>query len=436
MKEDIMENVINILSFLYVGDDSLIVDTNTVVNQDCYTIYATMKKPESLVCPGCGSTNCRSKGQVNQTINNTFKKYYGKPIKLVITKHKYHCLDCNKYFRDEVPVVQKMHRISNGVVEEIKEDLKEIQSFKKISDSHDVSVTEVIRIFDNLPGLYRHALRIAICIDEFCFKVTNTNKYPVVISDSKSGTILDIVESRKLEYLKDYLNNKNLIEIQTVKYVCTDMHETFRKIVKIYFKKAIHIVDFFHVSKQFTSLVNEKRCAAMGCFEKNTATYNFYKKHWEAFLVNPNELDIKYENGIRWKGYTYQASEIVFAFAKKSQTLLEAYLLYKDFCTYMNEEKYSDVGTIEKNLSFLIYKANQNTDKDIRKLGDTLLNWSEEIINAYSIRNDLMLSNATAEGNNNRIKKIIGVSYGYVDFYRMRKRVLYIQHFHRKKREI
>lgn len=107
------------------------------------------------------------------------------------------------------------------------------------------------------------------------------------------------------------------------------------------------------------------------------------------------------------------------------QELLDSYDLYYDFNKYFVPS--SDFEEAKLNLEFLIQKALGSTVKEIVTLGETLLNWSDEILNSYSNKNILNISNAVAECNNNRIEKIIDVSYGYGSFQRLRKRVLFIE---------
>ena len=58
----------------------------------------------------------------------------------------------------------------------------------------------------------------------------------------------------------------------------------------------------------------------------------------------------------------------------------------------------------------------------------------EEIINSYSKNTfGVVLTNAMAESNNNYIQTLINIGYGYSNFKRLRKRLLYMSSY--KKRD-
>lgn len=119
----------------------------------------------------------------------------------------------------------------------------------------------------------RGALPKCLCIDEFKFEVTKYNKYPCVLSDFFSGKIIDIIESRIEAYLQEYFSKISQSELNKVKYFSSDLFEPYRTIKRKVFPDAIHIVDYFHVSKLFTKLVNTMRIRVMKTLSTNSAEY-------------------------------------------------------------------------------------------------------------------------------------------------------------------
>ena len=57
----------------------------------------------------------------------------------------------------------------------------------------------------------------------------------------------------------------------------------------------------------------------------------------------------------------------------------------------------SDIKTLEHNLEFIINKCLKSTHEDVVTLGETLLSWSTELLNAYSDKNIYGISNGIAE---------------------------------------
>ena len=81
----------------------------------------------------------------------------------------------------------------------------------------------------------------------------------------------------------------------------------------------------------------------------------------------------------------------------------------------------------ENYLNYFIKKLSNSTVNELNKIGKTFIKWRKEIINAYA-KNvyGVVLTNAMAESNNNYIQKLIEIGYGYTNFNRLRKRILYM----------
>lgn len=94
-------------------------------------------------------------------------------------------------------------------------------------------------------------LPIAMCIDEKHFK-TEHGKYVFVISDALNGKIIDMIESRKKEYLVKYFSKFSKEERDKVEFITSDMYEVYRDIKSMFFPKALYIIDKFHVVRLFT----------------------------------------------------------------------------------------------------------------------------------------------------------------------------------------
>ena len=76
---------------------------------------------------------------------------------------------------------------------------------------------------------------------------------------------------------------------------------------------------------------------------------------------------------------------------------------------------------------FYINNYESSTVNELNKIAKNFTNWYSEIINAYSKNSyGVILTNAIAESNNNYIQKLINIGYGYTNFPRLRKRILYM----------
>ena len=89
--------------------------------------------------------------------------------------------------------------------------------------------------------------------------------------------------------------------------------------------------------------------------------------------------------------------------------------------------KLHELDETKNMLDFYIKNYESSTVNELNKIAKTFNNWYTEIINAYS-KNFFgdVLTNAIAESNNNYIQKLINIGYGYTNFPRLRKRILYM----------
>ncbi len=70
--------------------------------------------------------------------------------------------------------------------------------------------------------------------DEFHFSNSKNKKlkFPFVMSNPFTKEIIEIIESRKSDYLWDYFRQLSLFDRGKVKYFISDMNETYRSLKK------------------------------------------------------------------------------------------------------------------------------------------------------------------------------------------------------------
>ena len=150
---------------------------------------------------------------------------------------------------------------------QISKESKYKQSFKDISTRTNVSQTTVSNEFKQNIHNYRCKLTRIICIDEFKTS-TIAGKYALIIGDPETGKILDILPSRLQEYIYYYFNTIDKSERLSVKYVVTDLFESYRTICKNLFWDSIHIADRFHWIRLTTEAFNKTRISIMNMIIK------------------------------------------------------------------------------------------------------------------------------------------------------------------------
>lgn len=420
-------DILKLLSIPYedVANVEIITDTKEITYVD---IELKDNRPN---CPFCLSNEIIIKDYYKVKIKNSIIRKH--MLFVTINVRRYKCKCCNKTFKQKYSFYENGNSISSQTKNIIKEMLMDRISMEYIAKELNVSKQTVINILDDLPTPKRLVLPNIICLDEFHFSNANhkAGKYPCVISNPFNSELIDIIESRRKDYLIDYFQNISLKERNNVKYFISDMNETYRSIHKLFFKNSIHIVDHFHIIKLFTEAIQKIRIKIMKSYSPDTKEYKYLKKNWKLFLMK--RFDLKDNKFINKKtGIVHYTLDSIDKVLKAYPELYDVYWAKEEFSSYML--KLHDYDETKKSIDFFINKFSKSLNKELNNIANTFINWYKEIINSYS-KNlyGIVLTNAMAESNNNYIQTLINIGYGYTNFNRLRKRILYMSsHKNRK----
>lgn len=382
-------------------------------------------------CPFCLSNKIVIKDYYKVRINNSIIRRQKLIVNINVRRYK--CKYCNKTFKQKFGFYQDNSCISNEVINIIKNMLMNRVSMEYIAKEVSVSKQTIINILDKFPEPKRLPLGKVICLDEFHFSNANhkAGKYPCVISNPFNTELIDIIESRRKDYLIDYFNRISFKERNNVKYFISDMNETYRFIHKQFFYNSIYIVDHFHVVKLLTEAIQTIRIKIMNEQNKDTKAYKYLKKNWKLFLKN--RFDLKDNTFINKKtGIVCYVLDSIDMVLKTYPELHAVYWAKNEFCSSML--KLHEYQETKDYIDFFINKYSNSTIKVLNKIGRTFRHWYKEIINAYSKNTyGVVLTNAMAESNNNYIQTLINIGYGYSCFSHLRKRVLYMSSYKNSK---
>lgn len=375
-------------------------------------------------CPFCFSNKVGIKDYYSKQVKNNVIR--NQRLFVNIKMRRYVCKKCKRTYKQPFYLTEEHEHISYKVKELARSMLLDRLSMEYIGKELGISKQTVINILDEMPEPTRLKLPSVICIDEFHFSNANTKagKYPCVLSNPFTGDIIDIIESRHKPYLFEYFSKISAAERKQVKYFISDMNETYRSIHTAFFKDSIYIVDHFHITKLFTETIQIIRTRIMKSYDKNTKEYKYLKKNWKLFLMNRFSLkDSTYVNPR--SGVVFHTLDSVDMVLKAYPDLFETYWAKEEFVSCVLKLKDRDVTKM--NIDYFIFKFSKSLVSEINAIAKTLINWYQEIINAYSKNSfGIVLTNAMAESNNNYIQTLIHIGYGYSNFSRLRKRILYI----------
>ncbi len=407
----------------------------------CMDVRLTIQEE---TCPVCGTQDKKIKDYRLKKINHSVLNHT--PCIIYYQARRYQCKACQKTFYEPNPFALPGMRQSLLTVYNVLSDLRSVnETFSSVATRHHLSTNTVINIFDQHVQLSRKELTPIICMDEVYAFNSDTSKYACVFLDYESQEILDILPSRHKRYLSSYLFSIEREELDQVKAVCIDMWETYRSIIKIYFKNAICVVDRFHILQEFNRALHRVRIDVMNTLDKND------KQPLDLTRFKLNQAQIYYVfkkfSWILSKNRKYKDHQKYFDIntPKRFNRVLNRYCNYLDFLdimlTYSTDlkqaydfkvslDRFFDTHKSEANkiIDSLILSFKQSDIQVMTKFGNTLVNWKQEILNSFIIlpQTNKTLSNAIIENRNKVIKTIKRNSNGYTNWSRFRNRVLYV----------
>lgn len=360
------------------------------LKNDVYVVTGT-RKDKRLEC--CGR---KSNIKDYKIIVVKGASYRGKEVIIQIKKQRYVCPKCKKTQSSELEFVKKRCRISNDIKEQIENDLYDMKSLKQIAKENKISISTVIRILDNKEisiDSKNLAKPIGLHIDEYKGNAEN-EKYQLAIYD-ENHNLLDVLKDRKSKTISNYLNNQ--IDKSALQFVVMDMFMQFRNVINKELDVKI-IADNFHFIRQVDWMVRDIR---IRLYNSDSVRYKELKKHWR--LLNRNATKLTEYSKLKVDELLSLSDELRLAYEFKKQ-IQELFNKSFDDSTEQVLDSIID-GLLKINIS------------ECTKLGKTILNWKEQILNSLQFK----ISNGFVEGKNNKIKVLKRLSFGIKNFNRFRK---------------
>ena len=381
-------------------------------------------KKKKVRCPKCNKFTSSVHGK-NKPIKSKYLKACEQRVILIINKKRYHCYNCGNIFTEDLNINTENGNISKALLIKIrKELLKYNQNFKSIAEECRVSsmtvINELKEISKKLPERIINLPRV-ISFDEFKAD-TNEGKYAFVLNDPIHKEVLDILPSRKKEYLISYFtycNNRHSVE-----FVISDMYEPYLLVTKIMFPKAKYVVDRFHYITYIMDALDKIRIRLQKSYDIKSKEYKILKNKKNVSLLR------KYSNDIDWwvlvkrykNGHMIDVlpSELLNKILSISPDLRKGYNLKEEFLDIINHATYE---TVNEQLIVWISKCVASEIEEFIEAAGTISRWREYIVNSFI---DDRYSNGFTEGINNKIKVIKRNGFGYKSFKLLRTRILYI----------
>lgn len=349
-------------------------------------------------CPHCGHTTTYIKDYRLQTVKDL--TVAGKPLIVTVRKRRYICKECNSTFTENNPYIKRYcHFPQRFYFESIKETLT-LQSFTSIARKVGVSVSSIIRWFDNI-NYPKAELPSCIAIDEFKGNADG-EKFQCNLSDPVKHKIIDILPNRDSEDLCKHFLEYTYDERAKVKKVVMDLSTLFRSVAKQLFPEAKIIADKFHVIRVVINSLENVRKRIQKEFHEAKRKWFKRSRH---LLLKP-EYKLTDEDKIELNRMLNSSPELEKAWILKER-------FYEIFRKVTRTEA-------KKELRDWLLLANQLSIPEFKHCITTFTNWSTEIANIIGEN----VSNGFIEGSNNKIKVLKRISFGVQNFKRFRNRIL------------
>ena len=365
-------------------------------------------------CPKCGvvfDDNFEKHGFIVSDIKlNPISGYH---TILRLHKQRYLCKHCHKAFTLSSPITNYGCFISNNVKHKIALDLTKKRSEKDIALDNDVSSNTVERVMDSFyetQKLYKYNLPEVLLFDEFKSVKSADGAMSFHMCNGITGQTIDIVEDRKLTNLIKYFYYYHYKARSRVKFIVIDMYSPYISLIKKMFPNASIVIDKFHLSQLISRSLNKTRINIM---KKHRKYHRKFKRYWKLILKDKNDLDVS-----RWRRFTcfdslMTEADVVNYLINIDKELKETYLVYQDILYALKHKKY-DL------LSSCLYKNNPFISFYMKTSIKTLIEFLPYIKNTFKTD----YHNGYIEGNNNFIKVIKRIAFGFRSFRRFKARIL------------
>ena len=257
--------------------------------------YITLE-PTASSCPLCGGAKLFIKDYQTKRIIHSIST--NNPCFIIYKARRYKCTYCNSIFYEHNPFSLKNNKESTYTIYKVLDELKyHTNTFTDVARNLNLSVTTVIRIFDQYVEYHRTKLPNIICFDEVYTSRKSYQKYAFVMADFMTNNIIEIYSSRHKNKLTQNFSNILKVERDNVDYIIIDMWDTYRDLGEIYFKNAKIAVDSFHVIKHLNEAIVSIRLKIMRKFDKRTKSlmandmyYYMLKKFHYFFTKNFEDI--------------------------------------------------------------------------------------------------------------------------------------------------
>ena len=361
-------------------------------------IHVWARPNERPACIHCQHVGVRIKATHRRTLKHT--RQGNQIMVLHLRVPKYHCPQCNRYFRHRFTGILPRLRATEAYRLEVFEAHEGGVSQRKLSRTHRIGSATVERWYQSFVKQRVSELSGRSCpqvlgIDEHFF--TRKRGYATTLVDLKNHKVFDVVLGRSEASLRSYL--KRLPGKENVRVIVMDLSETYRRIARQYFPNAMIVADRFHVVR----LVNQHFLKLWQQYDpegrKNRGLLSLMRRHhWRLSAIQKERL------------HEYLAHEPALQALYFAKQQLNGFLVMKTLKRKRAKQM----------LPKFLRLIEQFEHSPARALAATLRSWLEPIVRMWRFSK----SNGITEGFHTKMEMLSRRAYGFRNFENYRLRVL------------
>jgi transposase len=198
-------------------------------------------------------------------------------LEVLVRKRRLVCREAQCSRRSFVQTTEQLPlraRVTTRLVEDIVDTLAaELRAVSRVASQAGVSWTTAMRIVSGtaaLEGNVDRRLVRRLGVDEHRFrtvrylkneegKVTRVEPWSIVFTDLDTGAILDIVDGRRGQAVRDWIGARPRWWRKRIELVAMDMSSEFRRAVRSALPKALITVDHWHVVARANQMITDVR---------------------------------------------------------------------------------------------------------------------------------------------------------------------------------
>ncbi len=377
--------------------------TDFIIENKCIKI-SCMLTARSHPCPKCQALCTLVNDRTIRTLRDL--NISDREVYLLVTVRQFHCSSCGHYHSEPLSFADAnksyTHRQSKYIFELCKK-----QSYKEIGAIVNMHAKTVERLVlsecektERLAERYAKVRRLGV--DEQSHR-KGKKDYVCILTDLDSGTIVDILPSRKKETLLAHFQGPGASFCDRITDISCDIWPSCIGIAEICFPAATLVLDRFHVTKLLNASLDNFR-KDLRKADKNQAAYK--KLKWILYKQHHRLTDLELD-----------ALEAAFEI---NPLLKEHYFIREQF--HHTLDNHTDVPSTLRAMDKWIQSVGEKKITVFDDFIKTLQRHKVAIANYVKDR----LSNAVTEGLNNLIRSIRRSAFGMPNFKHIRLRALAI----------